>query len=359
MKKVLSVLLSASLILLLFAFPVNATETGRRYYDKFADQYCEGKDPEKEWEWSGGFCYDELYYHNSDGNVDWALVKAEFGERSEVIMQNIFFGRAIAANDCAYPFEYLYGIYDVSQERFFDLKEIQDESRYPDLQEVFDEFGIGQRITAPQYGDELLFKDEFLNCQEVRNYVQYFGEENVIRCYDELYIHDTDGIVDWALVYGDTNLKLPYGSTYSTVGDKVFRTDGILQPFGNGYAVYQVSTGNFFWLQTGIERWRKSYKPDAPLLFPDLAEVIEELPIGERIGDVNSDSQLTITDATEIQRCLAEFCDYPESDGVEAAGCVNRGDSSDPVWYISDVNRDGKRSIRDVTEIQRILAEIV
>ena len=48
MKKVLSVLLSASLILLLFAFPVNATETGRRYYDKFADQYCEGKDPEKE-----------------------------------------------------------------------------------------------------------------------------------------------------------------------------------------------------------------------------------------------------------------------------------------------------------------------
>ena len=357
MKKLLSVLLSVVLISLLFVFPVKAEENEYRYYDKFLEQYC-NYSAYQDWD---GFCYEELYYHYSDGEAepDWALVKAEFGFTMAVLSYDVFFGRAFAANDMSAPFVYTYGIYDVERERFYDLCEIEDINRYADWEEVFDEFRFGNRIGTPQYGEDLLFKDEFLNCQEIRYKVQQYGEENVIRCYGELYIHDTDGIVDWALVYGDTNFKLPNGGTYNTVGDKVFRTDGILQPFGNGYAVYQVSTGNFFWLQTGIERWHKSYKPDSPVLFPDLAEVIEELPIGERIGDVDSDSHLTINDATEIQRCLAEFCEYPENDGVEAAGCINRGDSSDPVWYISDVNRDGKRSIRDVTEIQRILAEIV
>ena len=56
-----------------------------------------------------------------------------------------------------------------------------------------------------------------------------------------------------------------------------------------------------------------------------------------------------------MQRCLAEFCDFPENDGVEAAGY--RGRDGEIVQYISDVNKDGRRDIRDVTEMQRRLAE--
>ena len=350
MKKLLSMILSAALLIGVFTFPTAADGRQLRYYDVFNTQYCEGRDPlASEWE---GFVYEEVYYHQAGGETDWALIRAETGLRLEVELERVLFGRAIAANDIAYPFEFLYGIYDAKQERFFDLKEIEDEAAYPDLQEILDRFEIGQRIGVPQYGENLLFKQKFLQSNGIKYDVQDFGEENTVKCYDELYYHESGDVVDWALVKGETWFKLPYGGTYNVIADRVFRTDGILQPYGNGYAVYEVSSDSFFWLQGGIEKWRAK---DASLRFPGLKEALERLNIGERIGDLNADGYCTINDATEMQRCLAEFCDFPENDGVEAAGY--RGRDGEIVQYISDVNKDGRRDIRDVTEMQRKLAE--
>ena len=87
-----------------------------------------------------------------------------------------------------------------------------------------------------------------------------------------------------------------------------------------------------------------------------VTEDLETLGLGEKIGDLNADGRLDIDDATEMQRCLAEFCDYPADDGVEADGWQRLGGK--PLAYRSDVNGDGMRSISDVTAAQRILAGI-
>ena len=48
-------------------------------------------------------------------------------------------------------------------------------------------------------------------------------------------------------------------------------------------------------------------------------------------------------------------CDYPENDGVEAVGCINQ--SGENIEYLSDVNRDKQRDIKDATKTQMNLAE--
>lgn len=58
-------------------------------------------------------------------------------------------------------------------------------------------------------------------------------------------------------------------------------------------------------------------------------------------GDVNDDNKITISDATIIQRYLAEYRTLTSRQ-----------------MLASDANKDGKVSIRDVTEIQRAIAEI-
>lgn len=336
MKKVWAIFLTLALLCGAWAVPVNAADKKEfRYYDDFKTQYCEGKDPlALGWE---EFFYDELYYHQTDGQTDWALICAEFGQRAEVEMYRMLFGRAIAANDCAFPFEFLYGVYDVAQGRFFDLKELGDASAYPDLQEVFDRFGVGQRVGAPQYGEHLQYLPAFLRSETLG-----YGE-SAVKAYDELYYHESGGAVDWVLVKGESWFTLPYGGTYRVVGGKVFRSTGIPLPFGCGYGVYHVAKHTFVELGSALQ-W-----------FPGLEEAVARLDIGERIGDVNQNGALDIGDATELQRCLAEFREYPGDDGVEADGYQTDGAVS--VQYLSDLNGDGVRNICDVTEAQRQLAQ--
>lgn len=63
-------------------------------------------------------------------------------------------------------------------------------------------------------------------------------------------------------------------------------------------------------------------------------------------GDLNGDGKVNITDATLLQRHLADYSGY-------------KLDTSNPnVLYAADVNSDGKINISDVTQIQRITAQI-
>ena len=72
--------------------------------------------------------------------------------------------------------------------------------------------------------------------------------------------------------------------------------------------------------------------------YPQLRCNLQDEPL--MIGDANGDGIIDITDATCIQKHLAE---YENDDYIEEA---------------SDTNKDGKISIRDVTAIQRYLAEM-
>ena len=61
-----------------------------------------------------------------------------------------------------------------------------------------------------------------------------------------------------------------------------------------------------------------------------------------RLGDVNGDGKIDVSDATEIQKFLAELVELtPER--KQAA----------------DTNADGKVDVSDATQIQKFLAELV
>ncbi len=341
MKKALAIALTFALLLCVFAFPVNAAQTDGRYYRQFLRQYYNGETPsvtDAEY-----MTYNELYYHTTDGVTDWALIEADFGCACEVLIQDIHFGRAFAHNDDAPPFHYGYGIYDAAQERFFGFDEITDENDYPDLQNVLDRFCIGQRVGETHYGDDLRYKEQFLR-KAVGSYVFEYGEANAVKCYDELYYHENAGQTDWVLVRGETWFRYPEGGTYEKIGNTVLRTEGIYEPFGNGYAVYDVGRGVYYELRASLIG-----------RFNGLIEALNSPGVGEKIGDLNGDRRVNVNDITDMQRCLAEVQDYPEKDGVEAVGYKNRGAES--VQYLSDIDKNGERDVRDITALQRILAE--
>ena len=202
----------------------------------------------------------------------------------------------------------------------------------------------------PANAEEPLFKDEFYEYASWKLEPPY----DDVLSYQELAYHDDEsGALKWVLVQGETWYSHPT-ICYEVVGDRVFRGNNYYVPFDLSYGVYLAEEKTFM----DIIRIRNQYRYEGAYseLYPEILEDLEKLNLGEKIGDLNGDGILNISDATQIQRCLAEYTAFPETDGVEAAGYTTSGQTS--VAYLTDVNHDGKRSIRDVTEIQRILAEM-
>ncbi len=195
MKKRLSILLIMALAAGLLAFPAHAAE--KPYYDRYLAQYFEGAEPYA-YDDLDTFFYEVPYVHQTDGKTDWALVYADSGVHQEVLLNAVRVGRYFSACDVAYPFEVCYGVYDAERDRFYDFREIEDESRYPDLQEVLDAYHVGKRL-----GGEPLFKDAFYR------YASWEGEPyNDVISYSELAYHiDPFGGLRWVLVQGDTNIS--------------------------------------------------------------------------------------------------------------------------------------------------------
>lgn len=71
------------------------------------------------------------------------------------------------------------------------------------------------------------------------------------------------------------------------------------------------------------------------------------------IGDVDADKQLTVLDATKIQKVMAQLEEFDESNDISKH--VDFGGDLD---YISDFDHDGKTTILDAAEIQLVLAGI-
>ena len=61
----------------------------------------------------------------------------------------------------------------------------------------------------------------------------------------------------------------------------------------------------------------------------------------DNIGDINCDGEISIFDATQIQKCLVDLITLTNEQKKNA-----------------DTNSDGIINIRDVTEIQRYLAKL-
>ncbi len=163
---------------------------------------------------------------------------------------------------------------------------------------------------------------------------------NTEYAYAEVYYHYVDkndpySEIDWILVSA-TNLTVSPWGIKEVVGDRVFFEYSECHPFRFKYGVYDVNSGGFWELDERVlER------------FTDLAQVMDELKLGYAIGDADMDKELTIMDATYVQRVAAKLTEYDVDDDI--TGFYDYGGDLD---YISDMNRDGYRDILDATAIQ-------
>ncbi len=162
-----------------------------------------------------------------------------------------------------------------------------------------------------------------------------------IALYDEHYIHYTEGKETpvYALI---SNWGTPSDvQTAHIINDMVFE-DRAKTPFTYQYGIYIFETGEFYDL---ID------VPDLDL--EGKANIYKSVNYRYRMGDNNGDYNLTIQDATYMQKCLANLEDFRDDDDI-----TEYFHKPDKKVYISDYNRDGERNIRDVTAIQKKLANI-
>lgn len=163
--------------------------------------------------------------------------------------------------------------------------------------------------------------------------------------YDELYYHyDKNGDIDWALI-DQCSYNAPPWEYHRVFKGRVFM-HGDHQPFSFRYGIYDVKEDKFYDIINNSFDYSK---------YEDLEEVFESFNFGYLIGDADRDGILSVTDATLIQRLVAELTDYDDE-------LIDYYDES---WskagfprYSSDFDCDGERTVMDATAIQRKLAQL-
>ena len=162
-----------------------------------------------------------------------------------------------------------------------------------------------------EYGEALYYRE-----------VCYYPED-----LDEYYL-------EWILVKGAVTMAIvdPLPGTNIT---RCYENSGILfyekdlfKPFNTSNCVYDVKHGEF------IDITEVDFDK-----YPGLKEAVLMNDVGYLIGDMDSDKEVSIIDATEIQR-------------IQAKVTSSRVDEN-----IADFDRDGKRTILDATAIQLSLAK--
>lgn len=160
--------------------------------------------------------------------------------------------------------------------------------------------------------------------------------------YEEIYYHrDNNNNIDWVLVMAQTSPPPP--ANYYCVFDDMISLSGASYPFEVLYAVYDVFKGIFIDI-CDLESFD---------VYEGLRGQIYALDFLFPIGDADRDKELTILDATYIQRVLAKLEIQPKDDLTSYFSVTN-----DKLNYLSDIDGDGNRTIIDATAIQMKLAKL-
>lgn len=178
-------------------------------------------------------------------------------------------------------------------------------------------------------------------------FLEIYGDDitSSSHSYKESYYHyDENGEIDWALIY-ECSYNSPPWEYHGVYKDRILMY-GDYSPFCFGYGIYDVKNDKFLDVF------------DTPNIFDKyegLEEVLDAKKLGYPFGDADMDKELTILDATFIQRALADLCDFEYEDRIEwYYGYRSWSDLGYPK-YISDFDRDGERTIMDATTIQKAL----
>lgn len=184
-----------------------------------------------------------------------------------------------------------------------------------------------------------LYEDAFTRC------LNHAWEDGYT--YDEVYYHENgwSGLYDWVLVK-TTALDPLDGGGYG-VFDDILLFNAENYPFTFGYGLYDVKNDTYY----GIT---KAWSMD----FPDLHDVFVNMVQDENrylLGDADCDNDLSVLDATIIQRSLAGMIDL-EDYGLSLKYYACRFGTK--LNSLADYDADGELSVIDVTRIQRHLAGI-
>lgn len=183
--------------------------------------------------------------------------------------------------------------------------------------------------------------------------------------YDELYYHyDESGNIDWALVYCDDGIRDEDGEYFGNAdvfGNKIIMNEV------DGDCKYFVYDPNGFSLKIFSEEFIIHFPRLASAWgtqkYPGLKEAVYALDTGYFLGDVNYDNTVNIKDVTKLQRCLAEYSSIREPDfpSVYNSTSMHCHDGSGKLKFIKsicDTDKNGVFNIDDVTQVQRWLADI-
>ena len=172
----------------------------------------------------------------------------------------------------------------------------------------------------------------------------HYGEQMEYRHYRELYTGD-----GWTLIYAELEgMVEPWEFVGSIVlGDRVlsWRAPGV-EEFG--YYVYSAALDTFLEIN---DMMREDY--DGVLDRDGILAALDELKIGRPLGDADGDGELTIVDATAIQRDQAELAALPQEDIYTCFKSVCWRD-----FRYADADCDGDVTVLDATRNQRRLADL-
>ena len=180
--------------------------------------------------------------------------------------------------------------------------------------------------TEPTEGKDYLYKDKFIE------YEVDIDDMGSLDFYDELYYHiDDDGNMEWALLYADTSPFDEVGGEFR-FADRIIVVNEQSFPFTYKYGVYDVKEDKFVAIDEYIDYTK----------YDGLQEYVY-INLGVLIGDADNDNELTIIDATMIQRNVAQICSYKEKYWMDD---------------YCDLDKDHDITVMDATIIQRKLAQI-
>ncbi len=114
------------------------------YEDKFTEQYNIDKEKIDPNEYS----YSELYYHtNSEGEIDWVLIDAYYGAQCDVEVAELIGNVYLHSGGLHSPFDLRYGIYDVKEDKFYDILDYKNiPEKLDELVAVLKKLKIGEEV---------------------------------------------------------------------------------------------------------------------------------------------------------------------------------------------------------------------
>lgn len=179
--------------------------------------------------------------------------------------------------------------------------------------------------------------------------------------YEELYIHrDKNGDADWVCVWASNYQYIldEYGQEggyfFTVIGNRAFYQYGYRgNPFLTHFGVYDVKENRFYDpALCGSDGFNVANYADFDRVMDEYATT-DYNSCGRLLGDIDRDDEISVIDATLIQRCEVKQRDWQKDDEIDLYDFIKRY-APEPAYY-SDFNRDGERDILDATCIQRYL----